>query len=373
VDGVNCKRSSEVFLMTPSSSRRWAALVLGVALTFGPSSPVLALTPAPANAEAMTPAQRAEWERLRAEGKAAAQTREWMKALKAYEGAWLIHKDWNLAANLGKMELNLGKQVEAAGHLEYAVREAPKNLATDAPDEWAALGELQRKARAKVGALVINVEPAGAEVLVNGLAVGKAPLPGSVFVLPGAVTVEARAEGFTLGSAPTQAVAGNEQKVSLALVAIPGAKRVDLVKGPGPVGSGSPPPVVPPKRSVLPAVVMGAVGGVAAIVGVSLYGAGRGKKSSIDQLYLDAINAGQVCTDSPPSGSACEKLYNGASTGNMLQRAGVGMLIGAGALGAATVIYLVIPQSAEAPRTNAFWVAPEISTNGGAVIVTGTF
>ena len=204
--------------MTPSSSRRWAALVLGVALTFGPSSPVQAQAPAPTNAAAMTPAQRAEWERLRAEGKAAAQTREWMKALKAYEGAWQIHKDWNLAANLGKMELNLGKLVEAAGHLEYAVREAPKNLATDAPDEWAALGELQRKARAKVGALVINVEPAGAEVLVNGLAVGKAPLPGPVFVLPGAVTVEARAEGFALGSAPTQAVAGHEQLLAEAPV-----------------------------------------------------------------------------------------------------------------------------------------------------------
>ncbi len=95
--------------MTPSSSRRWAALVLGVALTFGSSLPVLALTPAPTNAEAMTPAQRAEWERLRNEGKAAAQVSDWKKALKAYQGAWLIHKDWNLAANLGKGRAELGE------------------------------------------------------------------------------------------------------------------------------------------------------------------------------------------------------------------------------------------------------------------------
>lgn len=359
--------------MTPSSSRRWAALVLGVALTFGPSSPVQAQAPAPTNAAAMTPAQRAEWERLRAEGKAAAQTREWMKALKAYEGAWQIHKDWNLAANLGKMELNLGKLVEAAGHLEYAVREAPKNLATDAPDEWAALGELQRKARAKVGALVINVEPAGAEVLVNGLAVGKAPLPGPVFVLPGAVTVEARVEGFALGSAPTQAVAGNEQKMSLALVAIPGAKRVDAVKGPGPAGSGNPPPVVPQKRSVLPAVVLWGVGGAAVVAGAVLEGVAASELGAVKKLS-DGIDAAKTncVAGSVRYDANCNELESKAKKVDTLGRTGVGLLVVGGAAAAGGLVYFFWPEKRAQGAARPL-VVPVVSAGGGGLVVSGTF
>ncbi len=266
----------------------------------------------------------------------------------------------------------MGKHLDAAD-LEYAVREAPKNLATDAPDEWAALRELYDKARAKVGALVINVEPAGAEVLVNGLAVGKAPLPGPVFVLPGAVTVEARAEGFALGSAPTQAVAGNEQKVSLALAAIPGAKRVDLVKGPGPVGSGNPPPpVVPQKRSVLPAVVLWGVGGAAVVAGAVLEGVAASELGVVKDLSAKIDTAKTNCVaGSVRYDASCPDLESKAKKVDTLGRTGVGLLVvGEQRLRGLVCFFWPEKRAQGAARP---LVVPVVSAGSSEPVVSGTF
>jgi hypothetical protein len=212
-------------------SHGFAVLMLSTVLMPGVQACALPPPPAPLAAPALTPAQEAEWEKKRAEGKAAAQSFQWAKARDAYAKTWAIKQDWKLAANLGRAELNVGKHRDAAEHLDYFMREAPPNLATETPDEWKELRDMLAKARVKVGALVITVEPAGAEVPVNGLPVGKAPLPGPVFVEPGAVVVEARADGYALGNASVKAVAGKEEAVRLVLTAM--GRKADAGPPPG--------------------------------------------------------------------------------------------------------------------------------------------
>lgn len=259
------------FTTTAPGSYRRAALALaliGTTLVLAPSA--LAQPAAPA----LTPAQHAEWEKKRDLGKAEKQRERWAKAREAYLGAWQIKKDWNLAANLGLVELKLGKHRDAAEHLDYAVREAPPGLAAEAPDEWNKLRELQRKTLAKVGALAITVKPAGAEVLVNGLPVGKAPLSGPVFVEPGQAAVEARAEGFALGNASVRAFAGTP--VAVKLVLVPVGKKGDL---PPPA-----PPVVQP-RPYKPFIIGGAaVAGLGVILGGVFAGVSNGKSSASHEL-----------------------------------------------------------------------------------------
>lgn len=198
-------------------SHTLTAMILGMAVVLMPGAQACAQWGS-APVVTLTPAQQIEWDKRRAEGKTAAQAFQWAKARDAYQKAWAIKQDWKVAANLGRSELNLSKHRDAAEHLTYALREAPQSVATEAPEEWNDLREMLARARARVGALVINVEPAGAEVLVNGLPVGKAPLPGAVFVEPGPVVVEARAAGYALANASMKVAAGKEEPVRLVLV-----------------------------------------------------------------------------------------------------------------------------------------------------------
>lgn len=224
-----------------------AALAFGAMLLL-PGTQARAQPAGSTAAPPLTPVQQAEWDKRRAEGKAAAHFSQWAKALEAYQVAWAIKRDWQLAANLGRAELTLHKYRDAAEHLSYVLREAPPSLATEAPAEWNDLRQMLRKARAKVGALIIIVEQPGAEVLVNGLIVGEAPLSALVFVDPGEVTVEARAKGFALGSVLIKAVAGREQGVSLALVPAREKAEVEARVPPKRAPGRVPAPAAAPKR-----------------------------------------------------------------------------------------------------------------------------
>lgn len=207
------------------SCHPFAARALAIAVVLIPGAQACA-EPAPMTA-ALTPAQQAEWEKSRTEGKAAAKAGQWGRAREAYQRAWGLKEDWNLAANLGRAELNQGKLRDAAEHLDYAIHKAPPMLATEAPAEWRELGHMLQRAKARVGALVITVEPAGAEVLVNGQSAGTAPLARPVFVDPGPVVVEARAQGYALGSASLKAAAGKEAPVKISLASTGKETRVE--------------------------------------------------------------------------------------------------------------------------------------------------
>ncbi|MGZ3681168.1 MAG: PEGA domain-containing protein [Ktedonobacterales bacterium] len=108
----------------------------------------------------------------------------------------------------------MGKYRDAAEHLDYALREAPA-------DKRVALREqaqgMLNEARAKVGALRIGVSVPGAEVLVGGKVIGKAPLRAAVYVEPGPVVVEARLDGYAGAREARTAGAGVEEHIDLVL------------------------------------------------------------------------------------------------------------------------------------------------------------
>jgi hypothetical protein len=115
------------------------------------------------------------------------------------------------------------------------------------------------------------VDPPGAEVLVNGVRVGKAPLADVVFVDPGDVVVEARAPGLSLGQESLKAVAGKEEAVTLVL-------KKEAPPAQGALAPGSDAPRSPGRTGTFwgPQRVAGAVvtsvGAVGAVVGAVLGG-----------------------------------------------------------------------------------------------------
>src|SRR5262249_37276716 len=146
---------------------------------------------------------------------------------------------------------------------------------------------LVKRALAHVGTLALAVEPAGAEVLLDGKPLGKAPVASPMFVEPGAHVIEARQEGDVSMQRSVDVQAGGRAEVVVKL-----ARRA------------APPPRVRvvAKRPLWPVAVGGAlaVGGLAAGVGLAV--AANGKASDVAQLQSGdrsscSGSASSRCTD----------------------------------------------------------------------------
>lgn len=126
------------------------------------------------------------------EGVTAADAEQWTKARESLLSAWRIRPDWRVAAELGRAELMLGKRLEAIEHLGNFVQRAPASVPSVERQNARALLET---ARSSFGMLTVKVNARGAEVLVDGKAVGRVPLVQPILVEPGRRTIEARLEG----------------------------------------------------------------------------------------------------------------------------------------------------------------------------------
>ncbi|MCK6587590.1 MAG: hypothetical protein L6Q76_08405 [Polyangiaceae bacterium] len=119
-------------------------------------------------------------------GVSAADAGDWKKAHAAFlEACRRMHHPFILA-NLGQAALELGKYREAAGYFSQHLRDNPVR-----DEKTARVEEMLKRAQAKIGTLTFQAAP-GAEILVNGSPVGRAPLRDAVFVEPGLLELVAR-------------------------------------------------------------------------------------------------------------------------------------------------------------------------------------
>lgn len=229
-----------------------------------------------------------------------------------YREAWALKRPYDVACNLGALELDLGNAREAAEYLAHALRSFPARGEASVYDRIKARFAL---ARAKVGGVRVRVNVAGAFVTVDGRALGQEPVDGEVFVNPGVVAIRATAPGFEPAQRSVTVQKGSSAVVTLTLTT--------------------------PQRSLTPGIVLGAGAGVAVVAGAALL-AQRAAEPS------DASRAGTFTN------------------------AGVGLLLGAGALAAATVAYFVWP-AATPTRSNALGVVPTVSASSAGVLFSGSF
>jgi hypothetical protein len=273
---------------------------------------------------------------------------KWDQCRAALLAAYAIKRHAQIAGNLADCELKLGKHRDAAEHAWFFLHA----LRPDAPAERRAGAQAQLKeAQQKVVTLRITIDVAGAEVIVDGQSVGKAPLEAPVFVEPGRHTIEAlRAEG----AARATIEAGRGESRDVALV---------LTKTQGLDGSGG--------GVSKPIVIGGAtVSGVALLTGAVLLGVSAAKGSTASSLREKVQKTGG-CVDA--SAGDCAELDSAARSKAALGNAGFWTLVGGGAVGVATLVYGVV-QGSKAPQPKSGWrVLPTVTGDGGGVFVTGRF
>lgn len=316
------------------------ALLFIIAL-FGASIGVARAEPGPSDQEiVMTNKARQLYE----EGRAAFEKSKWAEARASFWAAFSLNKHWQIAANLADSELALHRYRDAAEHAAFYLKHAPLNRREKAE-------KLLEKARAHVASLTVTVDAPGADVLIDGSSIGRSPLEDQVFVEPGAHRIVARLAGRP----------DSEQAVTLSA----GSSRVVALH------------VAPIERDTSsPALRVGLIAGGATLAGAGL----------ITGVVLAVVagkhgaNADELLAKLPPAGGAavcqtqaamCREIDRERGTRDQLSNGAMGVLVGAGALGAATILYATL---APKPKTEArARVMPVAGAGITGVSVTGVW
>ncbi|MCC6523885.1 MAG: PEGA domain-containing protein [Polyangiaceae bacterium] len=246
-----------------------------------------------------------------------------------YAEAWELKQSYDIATNLGAVELALGDEPGAATHLRWGMRNFPVN---GNPDTRKVLEQRYAEAKAASGTVILNVSVAGADITVDGKSIGQAPLPDEVYVEPGKRTFGASAKGYETATEVRDIAADTTIDVSLTLAAS------------GPDGAGAGPGAgggYPSDSGVaryVPAIALGATAVAAGAIGLGLRVAASGRADDaaarLDYLRVTTGTA----TPCDGGGAECDALDADLGAHDDLTQASVAMfVVGAAGLAGAGV------------------------------------
>jgi hypothetical protein len=139
-------------------------------------------------------------------------------ALAEFEAAYRISRWYKLLYNIGQLNAALGRPAKAVAAFEAYLTEGGDEVPTARRRDVRA--EIDRE-YAYLGTIIVETEPIGADVSVDGEAVGRTPLPGPLPVASGRHVVEVRLADHEPERREVDVVSGAEIAihVGLALVA----------------------------------------------------------------------------------------------------------------------------------------------------------
>lgn len=248
-------------------------------------------------------------------------------------------------SNLGLAEVRSGRDIEGARHLAGYLRGPPGKMET--PRARSEILAALADAETRLGRLAIAA-PNGAELLVGGEIVGRAPLGYDVHVAPGAVRIVARAGGREL-ERTVVAAAGKRELVALT------APSSEPPVAPAPESAMPPPRALEPVAPIppeshgsarIPVVLAGAgltiAAGVAAGVFVGKASSDRDEARRMRDAARGQFGAG-ICADGAGAGSAdCRGAQDKLDSANSAGTVATIALVATGALAAGTLTAFVL-------------------------------
>jgi hypothetical protein len=323
-------------------------------------------SPPPAAKESEEAVEKAR--QLFADGSKDYQQKQYAKAYVSFVASWALNQHYATAANLADCEIHLGKYRDAAEHLAYAIRLGPKE---DAAQRKKLQGALD-KMRAHVGTVTLIVDEEGAEVLVDDMVIGKAPLVDPVFANPGRHRIRARGRQSTSKEEVVEVAPGSTHAITLHLEtmarstpASPVSSAGGRLDAPAPLPTTTTEPAGPSPIVIIAgsALTLTGIG-----LGVGLSAASTSRAGDADDK-VDALRqtgganacSGQpaVCADIDRDRRARDTLATGATVSFVL----------AGVAAAGTVTYLLVTRNAKTPV--GVRVVPAIGMGQGGVGVLG--
>ncbi|XXY44088.1 PEGA domain-containing protein [Sorangium sp. So ce269] len=353
------------------SLRRSASIAsLFAVLAWSPSG--LARPPEQPRA-AVTAAMTEESRKLFLNGVQAASESRWEAAHAMFLAARALHPHYTIDGNLGACELQMGRYRDAAENLARYVRELKKD-ATSTAEERAQAEAGYAKARAKVGAVVLQANVEHAAVLVDGVQVGRTPLADPLFVEPGKHAVAVEREGYITEEFTVDVAAGKEIASTVTLrkpvqsspVSTPAP--VDAAEAQAPVG-----PVEPRASSPKTALLIGgaATAGAAAVAGVVFTVVASATGNDAEELRDSVVrdHGAAACSRANAPAEACIDVKDAFDVHRRWTNAAFWSFVGAGAIGAGTLIYgLTAKPSKQEGRVV---ITPLVGANSVGISVAG--
>ena len=342
-------------------------LSMAFATVLSTSKPLWAQLAQPEASAADTPSQTRE---LFRKGLAAYNAGQIEEAHHLFLQAWSIQPSADVAMQLAQTEIDLGKYADAAEHLDFALR----NFTPSINDKMRSLAKQAFSDVVRhVAKMSITVNQAGAEILINGRIVGKAPLTHSVYADTGNCVVEARFEGAS-ATKSLLVEPGKDASVELTLTPLAPSQ---AQANPAPVAP-IPPPVQPaptPVNHSQPSIVPVIVGGAVAIVGIGTGVGLRLASNSEDdhaKSLLARLGAGH-CAGAAASSPDCQTLMDSLKkTDRERNGSTVGFLVGGAAL-VGTALYWFWPREDSKSSAKAWHINGTIGNGNGRLLLEGEF
>lgn len=309
------------------------------------------------------------------QGRDAIVRNDFNKAYAALSEAWKLKQSYDIAALLGQSELQLGKYTAAAEHLSASLRAFPST--GDARKKKAAVEALLVKAKQHVAEVTVTVSQDGADVLLDGAAVGRSPLEAPLYLDAGEHRLSARAHGFEDATETVAVTAGSVKSVSLQLEAETPKPAGGGGAGGAGAGSGAGGGAAAPGGTQHPGAEGGAptwvlvTGGALAVVGLGV-GIGYALRANATQSEIDDAKprAQKECA-APRSSAWCQELGDTIDRRDQSRNIALAGFVGAGAFAAATAGAAVFWPTEESSKGAV--VVPQLGTRGAGVAVVGSF
>jgi tetratricopeptide (TPR) repeat protein len=291
------------------------------------------------------------------------------EAYKQYKAAWDLKKSYDIAANLGNVEYELGMPRDAAEHLSFSVRNAAVTVTQDRLDK---IKKLLDQSKMLVGAVAVQVNLVGADILVDGELVGRSPLSDELYVDPGPRTIEARLPGHEPAKQTVDCARASLQTISLTL------KPIEVLPDTGdarPPGTGAPTPGGKvPQRSVIPVRIGIGVAAAGAALGLTSVIISSVRSADADSLHAEL--AGEppntsACNQGMLQGS-CDKLKSAYVDAGSFRNLAIISFATAGVAALATLTYVLIPERAPA-STGQVRASFHVGPAGGGLMFHGRF
>lgn len=291
------------------------------------------------------------------EGVEAYKKSKWADAYTFFSAAWSLKKHWQIAANLGDCEMQIGRNKEAAEHLLYYAREAP-------PEKKAEAEAFLKKAQAKVGTVTVKVNVADADVMVDGERVGISPMTEPVFVEPGARTFAARLAGMPLAEQKMEVAPGSAHDVALTLEP---PKKPDAPPKETKETNGS---EETRRASPVPWIIGGsAVAAIGLGMGIGFTVAANNKSDEAASI-LASLGGPSPCYGKPVEGD-CKVVRDAVDAQSTFARAAAGTFVIGGTAAVGTVVMYFLWPRAKNEKANAARVTPWVGPRSVGFV--GTF
>jgi hypothetical protein len=300
--------------------------------------------------------------------------KKWGEAEAAFRSAWALNPTFDVAYNLGNTEYRLGKYRDAAEYLSFALRVWPllESTAGLRPIAEKRLAE----SRAFIGALTVKVNVEHAEVLVDGQVVGKAPLPGEVFVTPGAHVLEAKLKGYVGAKEAVQIDKGAAKTIELKLSAIvpmdaAGGEAVATAKPQEGLARGTESAVSDGglrKKLIIAGIASSAVAITGGVV-LAIVSNGHGTDADSQQAALLQEAGGRACEMPTTLAQRCEQQRSSLATRDTFRDLSIWSFVAGGAVGIGTAVYGLA--TTRAKPTSAVRVVPVATAHAGGLVIVG--